>query len=211
MSLLNLFKKKVKLPEFHIKAEHKIELAFECDGVAYYHFPQVFDIPCMRAMSAVQFYEEMRMRMTKDFMLLDAEAHAKINEGLRAVLSGKTGGIDLGTAHKMLAESDMLISQKKERLEWIAEPETIYNLASVVYFDATENPYQFDSAHAKIKIDRWKKSNDKMLDFFLSQPISNYMPYFAQLKVDTGDYIAIVEELSKAHLEAVSQILSKKS
>lgn len=197
--------------KFHTKPEHNIQLAFEYGGIDYFHFPDVFNIPCMRAMSAIQFYEEMRMRMTKDFLLQDLSAHSKLNESIRMHTSGKTGAIDLEAAHKLLRDSDTLIQQKKERLEWIAEPETIYNLASIVYFDSTEDPYKYDRQHGLEKIKIWKESKNEMLGFFLQQPMSNYMPYFKELNHDFRDYLKVVEDLEKEHLANISAILSKKN
>lgn len=187
--------KKQKTPfQLQLKAEHKVVFAFEADGVKYYEFDDANSIPCDRAFCALAFYEEMQMRCTREFL----KAHCQATED---AINNKNG-ISITNLAK-------LNQQLKERLELIFEPELIYKLASVVYFDESESPYSYDFKYGLQKIQAWKKGN--IGDFFLSQPIRKLMPQTDLSKADLETSSKIVKLLTKQQLENIFMISSAKS
>lgn len=198
-------------PEFLDKGDYRIIPAFKHGGIQYYRYDDVFNTPCVRALASIQYYEEFQMRMTREYLTDDLKAHEQLNANLRSVLSGKTGQLDLVAAGSILANSNQLLNQKRQRLDWIFEPESMYNLAAVVYFDKTENPMKYDARYAKEKIERWKIDHEEMLDFFLQQPILRYAPSFKELTTDFHQYLETLELVNKEHLEKISQFISNKS
>jgi hypothetical protein len=176
------------------KAEHKILFAFEADGEKYYEFDDANNIPCDRAFCALAFYEELQMRCTREFL----QAHCQATED---AINNKNG-ISITNLAK-------LNQQLKERLELIYEPELVYKLASVVYFDESESPYSYDFKYGLQKIQRWKKQN--VGDFFLSLPIKKLMPQTDLSKADLETSSKIVKLMTREQLDSIFTIASAKS
>jgi|ERR1700741_309960 len=215
MNLKNTFSRLAlrfsRKPKFLNEPRYRIIQEFVHNGIVYYRHEDVFNTPCVRALSSIQYYEELQMRMTREFLLEDIKAHETINANLKKVISGSGGQLNLVDAVHLLGQSNVLIKQKKERLEWIFEPESLYKLAAVVYFDSSENPMQYDSRYAQKKIERWKENNTEMLDFFLQQPILRFAPSFKELNTDFHLYLEALEQVNNEHLEKISQFISNKN
>lgn len=166
-----------------IAPEHHIAHAFSIGDIHYFNFTDAFNIPCERALDALTIYEEMNMRCTREFLL----AHTSAMENL---LLGNP--INIFEIHK-------LNSQLKERLAFIFYPQLVKKLASVYYFDETENPYKYDARYAEQKIALWDK--EKVDDFFLLQPIAKLLPSFNISEENLVIYSSIVEKVGKQHLK----------
>lgn len=184
-------KSKISKPIFKLHTNHHVELAFICDGVEYFHFTDTFNMPCERGLDALAIYEEMNMRCTRDFLLAHTEA-------IDAVFKTK-GSINL-------TDLMQLNNNLKERLKFIHHPDIIYKLASIMYFDKTENPYRYDNKYAGEKIKKWKK--EKMMDFFLSLPIENLIPSLKQSEEDFNLISEMVSKIDQQHLQKIILILS---
>ncbi len=192
MKMLNklLFWRK---PKFMLQNDHIINEAFSCGGVKYYQFDDPYNQPYERALTALSFYEELRMRTTKDFLILHCNA-------VEAILSNpkKIDILQLSKLHLQL----------KERLEWIIEPELLYKLASVVFFDKNESPYIYDYKYGEQKIKHWKKSAE-VNAFFLQQPIIKLVPSLADCEIDFPSYLTVVQKMNQAHLANIITNLSE--
>lgn len=182
-------------PKFMLQNEHIIKEAFACGGEIYYAYDDIFNVPYERAMVALNFYEELRMRTTKDFLLLHVKA-------VEDILSHPKK-IDLG-------QIAILNRQLKERLEWIVEPDLVYKLASVVFFDKNESPTNYDYKYGQQKIKKWKKSED-INAFFLRMPIQKLVPFLQDCEVDFLLYSKVLEKMSTAHLANISTSLSEET
>ncbi len=181
-----IFKRK---PKFNLQNDHIIKEAFTCGGVVYYQFDDVFNVPFERALTALDFYEELRMRTSRDLLLLHVTA---TNEALN---KGK------------LTEAARLNQQLKERLEWIIEPDLLYKLASVVFFDENESPYIYDHKYGQQKIKNWKKESE-INAFFLQMPIIKLVPFLQDCEIDFRTYSQLVQKISKHHLDSTLLQLS---
>jgi len=152
--IVNIFRKKP--PVWAKASDDVIEYAFTAGGVAYFRFADPFRLPTHRAFAALSAYEALEMRCTRDFLLSHLDAVEKaLNAHQYATIAQLTGVL-------------------RERLNWIIEPETVYQLAAVVFFDAQENPYRYDAAYNQKKILYWQKHG--VQDFFYTAPLANWLP-----------------------------------
>lgn len=156
-----LFSKK-KNPAFNIyhpDLQDKIEFAFECAGVKYYRAIKEFTLPVGRYkwIDAYLYEVEIRMNLT----VLKAYI-----EEIRKNLNVRNNQINLDRAFQILYAMET-------RCNLAFEPETVKRLASVVYFDETEDLSDFDQDYAQQKIKRWTRNEN--YDFFLTRPISELL------------------------------------
>lgn len=156
------------------------------DGTVYYKFDDFNNIPCDRGFHALSFYNEMDMRCDKAFLL--------------AALTGITNELNKdGKLDKVKVGN--IVTSLKERVEYILEPECLYNLASVVYFDATENPYRFDYKYGKEKVKKFKA--EEMDAFFLRQPIASLIPSINLSGGDLSLYLQVMEKANRQQLKNI--------
>ena len=113
-------------------------------------------------------------------------------------------------------ELKKLDDQLQERLELaLPPPRIVKNLASVYYFDESENPYTFDRAYAEKKIKKWETEKiidtdgaDRSGDFFLSKVINDLIPS-STLPDDTlAQYSKIAEMIDQSQLKEIYSHLS---
>jgi hypothetical protein len=182
---MKLFPKKTFKPPFN--TELPITFAFEVGGIKYYQFDDAFNTPCERALKALTYYEELRMRCTRDYL----EKHC---QAVKEVLSNTK--IDV----QRLA---VLNQQLLDRLELIIEPDIAYKLASVVYFDKNESPYVFDDKYAAKKVEHWKKHKG-VHDFFLQKPVQALIPFINGSEVNLDIYSEVVRNLNRIHSALIS-------
>lgn len=148
--------KKTK-PEWNIdhpEVSGKIEPAFKSGGVQYYNFAKDTQIRTGRYMILQNFLQEVYFRMSLERLKLYID---KITNNL----NGTQGVINIGNALEML-------TQMKHLTEMAFEPDTVYRLASVIYFDASEDLRTWDRDHNDKKIKAWKENGT--LDFFYGRP-----------------------------------------
>ena len=174
----------------NIKPEHHIQHAFKCGGVDFFAFTDAFNIPCERALDAMTVFEEMNMRCTREFLMAHTAAIDKI------LLSNPIN----------VFEIKKLTDQLNERLSFVVYPKLIKKLASVYYFDETENPYKWDAKYAEQKIALWDKEG--LEDFFLSQPIKKLIPSYTLSGIDLESYSQITDKIDRIHLESLYSHLS---
>lgn len=183
-----------------ILPDHHIEHAFTCGDTPYFHFTDSFSIPCERAMDALHIYQEFKNRT--DDVFLQAHCTAKQNLYLKNPIS--------------IFELKKLDDQLQERLSMaLPPPRIIENLASVVYFDSTENPYKYDRAYAEKKIKKWKEGKitdvegvEKPYDFFLLMPLGKLLPSLDSQEQDLVNYSQIASLMDQQHLKTIFNALS---
>jgi hypothetical protein len=180
-----------------LKSEHRIKLAFTFGGVDYFEMENPDDLLTGRALAAVNFYTELSMKCTREFLI----AHTKAVHGI--VRNPKV--IDI-------PQLDKLNTQLMERLEMILDTETPYKVASVIYFDESEDPYSFDYQYAFKKIEKWKKGG--LESFFLTTPASKLIPPSLLSEEVLKTFMKVTQEIDREHyqtiLESISGVLSDK-
>ena len=188
----NLFKRPFK--RIRLQDKQKLIKAFSYQGKDYYTFDDIFSMPSIRGLQALDFYEEFTMRCTKDYLV-------RFTEAMETVLSNnkKIDLIKLAT----------LVKHLQERLKMIPVSDHIYKIASVIFFDDSENPYHFDREYNKKKIELWKK-DPEVLSFFLQTPLRDLIPYLDSQGASLHTYSGIVKELNTIHFREVLKHLSPK-
>ena len=153
---------------------------------------------CQRALTVNDFYNELTMRATRDFLLLHCEAVDKI-------LTNNTK-IDLGSLFK-------LNQQLQERLEMIYETDIIYKIASVVFFTKDENPLDYDDLLGREKIALFKEQDkeDKEMGFFFGTLFKILIGSTGMSDKDLQIYMEVGSQITKEHLKTISTISSNKS
>lgn len=161
------FKKKSTVTNMHHPDfEGKIEPAVNKDGVQltvkgvkYYRFKRETNMPWGRYMFQQTFLKSAELRIT----LTDLKEYMS---RLRKASTIQKGSINLEEIYK-------IISQIESRCELAFEVETTYKLASVLYFDETEDLYSYDLGHNQNKVESWKEA--RTTDFFYMMPMNEFL------------------------------------
>ena len=186
ISLRSIFSGKPRFPK---ESRHVIIPAFKIDGVQYFQFQDPFNAAYMRGLGAIKFYDDFSRRCSREYLQLHVEA-------VRQILTNPNKGvINLMELHK-------LNEQMAERMNWIVEVDYLYNFASVVFFDATESPYDYDMGYCKKKIELWKKQKDTK-DFFLQTPLVQLIPFLKECNFSFPEFLENVDKLTALHLESL--------
>jgi len=180
--------------EFFPDAKHIILYAFTIGERHYFRFDDMLNVPYSRALQTLVYYKEMDMNCDRSFI----QAHTMAFDN---ALTKATITIDT------LIELKKLNDQLKQRLELPKEPDLMYKLASVVYFDQYENPEVYEFKYGENKIKAWKK-NTSLTDFFLSKPLVELIPYLKFAGENLQQFSTMTERTSKSHLENISAMLS---
>lgn len=191
MNFKNIFKKSVK--QLFPNTESIIEEAFKIDGVTYYRFADLNNLPYKRGLMAYAVYNELDMRCTREYLVLHADA-------LNTILSKPEINV---------FDIKKLNDQMMQRLQLTTDVDLMYKLASVAYFDKNENPESYDTAYCEKKIAHWKK-HSSVEAFFLSQPLMELLPFLSNADVDLNTYSELNKELNEIHLGVLRLLNSKK-
>ncbi len=154
-----------------------IELAFEFDGVQYYKLQDIMNLSTHRAIATLPLYAEMEARTTRAFQ--SATAQAIIDALTPQSKNNKNYSIKINDA---LRFAQVL----KERADFIFEPTTMLKLASVIFFDATEDQDIYDAKYGDEKIKRWSKD---LTLFFSLHSIRSLIPSFQNADVSIPNYL----------------------
>jgi len=183
------------------------ELVFKSGGTQYYTIKDIFNLNSTRAMAAISFFEELRMKCTREYLIKHLDAQKELNKELRKALDLNNKSLNLEGAFLAIQESEKLDLQIKERLEWIFEPDCMLKLAGIVFFDENEDPFGYDPGYGIEKVNRWKKEGVDA--FFLSKHMNHLIDYSSIKEEDFQKFTGVAEVLTTVHLENISTILSK--
>jgi hypothetical protein len=186
--LTNIFGKK---PEWVVKPEHQVEFAFKgSDGTEYYHLTTGYNSYYERYMAFTDRMAEIEQRVDNKYL----KTYLKVNKDY----------LNKGD----LVNASIAAKHLEDRMNYICNVELLYNLASVWFFDKSENPYTYDYVYADQKIKRWKRDAE-LLVFFCQTPLKDYMPLpdtlIANIKTyEKGQYLEEIRQL-KFHLRNLSK------
>ena len=175
-------------------SQQVIEYAFTVGGIDYYQHTDEMNMPYRRALKALTFYKELDMKCDRFYL----ESHIKAMEN---VFAGRKIGFDEMSKIKRLND------QLKERVEWVVVDAHVYKLASVRFFDRSENPNDYDYKYNEKKIAHWQ-AHEPAKDFFLREPIARLVPFLGSAQIDVESYSTVVDELNQAHLDYIWEMLS---
>lgn len=202
MNIKDKFKQLGKKAVTRVKQEHPfpnskhvIKPSFELGGLTYYEFDTLANLPWKRGLKFLSIYNELDMKCDKHYLTKHVEA-------MKNILSGK------GIGFNELVKINALNEQLSERLKMVYQEDLIYKVASVVFFDANENPDDWEWKYALEKIERWKKKAG-IHDFFLQMPMQKLMPFLSVSGLNLEEYSAIAKEIDKKHLANIYMNLSE--
>lgn len=141
---------------YHPDYYEHVERAFAANGKTYYNFKNDTQIRTGRYMVIQNFLQEVNYRMDSDRLKLYIK---KITEEI----DGTKKSINIGNAI-------VYLNQMKNLTELAFEPDTVYRLASAVYFDDSEDLRTWEKKHNDLKIAGWKENGT--LDFFYKRPFA---------------------------------------
>lgn len=175
------------------KEKYRIEYAFTSGGRKYYRFADIANLPYERGLMAADVYNELEMRCDRDFLI-------KFVDTMEDLLHQQR--IDIFTINKL---NEIL----KHRLQMTTHVDLLYKLASVVYFDKTENPYVYEPAYAEKKIAKWRKDKG-VQDFFMQKPLLELIPSLENVNTDLDTYSAMQKEIELMQSECLRIASSQK-
>lgn len=175
-----------------LKTDHPTDYLFTLDGLKHYRYKDISKTNCQRMFAANDYFNELSMRCSREYL----QAHTK---AMDAILTSKS--IDIQNISQ-------LNLQLKERLDMIHESDMTYKIASVIIFDTTENPYDYDFKYGQEKIQRFKKKaqSDPMFLIKLFK-ITVGSPNMSDKDLLT--YMEVGSKITKEHLANISTIISK--
>lgn len=162
---------------------------FKCRGVQYYSFKQDSLVRTGRYMFVQNFLQEVFYRMTVDRL------KAYIAR-VRSEIDGSKTTAD-GTPQVNFGNAIVFLDQMKNLTELAFEPETVYRLASVIYFDETEDVTRWDRAHNEKKIAAWKEEGT--LDFFYGRPFIELTGLSGISETDLRDCLEKYQRLTESY------------
>jgi hypothetical protein len=156
---MKLFNHEIRKPNkgtaLHPDYKKAIEFAFEIQGIEYFQFKNLADMPSERYYAVSERITEVEMRIDRESLLAYLD---KIEELINLGNFGRVGAI---------------VEEMRFRTEMLVETETLYRLASCVFFTIDEDltTYDLDFNDAKIAIFKKEKIND----FFFKEPIKKFI------------------------------------
>lgn len=133
-----------------------VEYAFSLEGVDYYQFAQIGDMPTNRYYKMTGFLEELQLRLDRE-TLLNFVDHIE-----QQLNNGNLGRIGF------------LLEQIKYRADLQFETDTFYRFATAVFFTLDEPLESYDYDVNESKLQAFKKA--EISDFFLKEPVRKLIP-----------------------------------
>lgn len=176
--------KPVARPEFtitHPEYASMVEEAFVCGGKRFFRFKEEFRNSTGRYKYYYAALREVDLRM-------DLKKLVEYVDAFKEVLNG--GKKNKGISMQSLWE---LVLNLETRTKLAFEPQGVKNLASIAYFDETEDLTTYDSKYGKEKIKLWEDHG--INDFFLTRPISELLNLSSSSIEDLQHYLTVVEPM----------------
>lgn len=181
----------------HPKIRPTITFAFKAAGVKYYHFTKDSETRYGRYIVLQAFLQEYYLRV--DLKTLQANIR-QLQKWLNPEIDkAGVGQLQLGKALELLSIMD-------QRANIAFEPETVYRLASCLFFDEHEILSAYDKVHNDKKITSWKEAGT--VDFFFNELFKELTLLTVTSKEDLKAYLQKVPELLKGW-RTMEDILSR--
>jgi len=187
-------RKDVNAKDYFKDSKHIIVYAFSLGDRHYFRFDDVFNIPYQRGLQVIVYYKELGMNVDAEFL----KAHTQAFDNAL-----KQPKITIDT----LIDLKKLNDQLKQRLILPKEPELMYKMASVVYFDQHEKPEVYEFKYGENKIKYWKQ-NTTLQSFFLQKPLRELIPYLEHAGADIATFSRLTQKATTEHLDNLLPLLS---
>ncbi len=177
---------------YHPEVFNNIEFAFETGGIKYYCFKQDSEGRYGRYIVMQAFLQEYHLRTSLSEL---KGAWKKIENWLNP--TAENGRLEIG---KVLE----LVYIQQQRCEIAFEPDTVYRLASCLFFDDTEILSGYDKDHNEKKIAKWKEG--EVTDFFFHKLFQDVTRLTVTSQEDLIQYLRQVPELLKGYSTMVDTL-----
>lgn len=182
---------------YHPRIKGQIEQAFKVDGMQYYCFKQDSEGRYGRYIILQSYLQEYYLRVDLDTLKRNLK---QLQTWLNPPVNKEgVGQLQLGKANELL---DMMM----QRAEIAFEPDTVYRLASCLYFDDTENLSSYDKSHNDKKIARWKEAG--VTDFFFHRLFKELTGLTVSSRTALQNYLQEVPKLLDG-LRSMEDILTR--
>lgn len=175
-------------------ARYVLLYGFSVGDRHYFRFDDPLSMGYDRALKTLVYYKEIDMNV--DRALIKAHTEAFTNVLMKPAITIDT-----------LIELKKLNDQLAARLELPKEPDLVYKLASIVFFDQFENPNIYEFKYGEGKIRYWKKNTD-IKDFFLQTPIRELIPYLPYAAENLETFSRMITSETADYLDNLSKLLS---
>ena len=174
---------------FLVQPEHTMKFAFTASNGNNFMFVDETEMPAGRAMHALDIYSKVEEKANK---LYHQTAYTAIFDNLN---KGK------------LVNAAQIAQNALERINHISNADLLYELASVLYIDENENPYEYNYEYAEKKIALWRK--DGLESFFSRTPLRDYIPSFGTSGMNFQTYTEAQRKELLLHLKSHLSQLSE--
>ena len=182
MNIFDRIFKRTKInTAIHPEYKRLIEEVAIFEGRPIYQFKNLLDMPHDRYNKCTRFSTEFNMRLDADIL----------RETIKVCLSSANDG----NFTKVIG----LLTLLQEHTNMLISVEASYRLASCVYFWEDEDLLDYDFEVGDDKIRKFKKM--KLDDFFLSQPMSRFLPQMNISAEDLHHYSVYEKELKRLTLQ----------
>lgn len=191
---MNWFKRKQQQKE-NIKVENVVktgsqvplrEVYIDKDGRKWYEFENPLMIPAKRAIAAEVATKMQEMNLTKDVLLqLMAKMKEHANKG-------------------QIVDLFAILNEIEFRLNFIAEEETLINLAACYFVVEGEDETEFSEVEKNNKVN-YIKSNSEAFNFFVQRAFEYTTKYSQLSDIDIQEYL----NLNAQNAERIQQYLLK--
>ncbi|MBX3103206.1 MAG: hypothetical protein KF690_11910 [Bacteroidetes bacterium] len=171
---------------------HEVVHAFDFEGVRYWKFSNEYNLPFERMQAAVGILEELDMGVDREY--------------LQASMAAVKTHLEQGK----LGEAWKWVHELEERLSWPVDADRVYRLAAVVFMQADENPYAYDPALARRKIERWStrdRDAELLRSFFLSLGLASYLGPLTDAGIVLPDFMQAQRQVKLRQLSALCTLL----
>lgn len=172
------------------KMDYVTKEAFTLKGRIFFEMDDLFNLPYERGVICLRYYNEFEQRVTREYLV----EHVKAVSEILTFQPGKS--VDL-------VRLAVLNRNLGDRLNWIMDEDLAYKLASVVYFDANENPATYDTKYNQEKIAFWKKEASAQ-EFFFTEPLIKLIPFLKDLEVNLETYFEVTRAVKDQHQQFIS-------
>lgn len=176
------------------EVKDSIELAFKIGARKYYCFKRDTVMRYGRYIVLQAFLQEYYLRT--DLATLKSDIQ-KLQQWLNP---------DKASARIEMGKALELLSIMEQRANIAFEPDTVYRLASCIYFEENENVVSYDKTFNDQKIARWKK--EATVDFFYHWLFKELTHLTVTSRTDLENYLRLVPQLLKG-MRTVTDILSQ--
>lgn len=173
---------------FLIQPECVMEFAFTAGNGNNWKFVDERNMPAQRAMYALDVYDKLNQKTDYDYHKLSYKAIYDQARAGNLIMVGQ------------IAENAL------QRINHLVNADILMELASVLYIDENENPYEYDTEYAEKKIALWRKEG--LESFFSRTPLKDYLPSFDGLSMNFQTYTEAQRKELVFHLKSHLSMLS---